>query len=238
MSSNAVPVHGLDRRRLQAAHRYTRAITVAMVHSVREPVGRARRAYGIHSVSLVTHRRIGILGNTPCSTVTAGSGPHPPGSPDRRVGRHICDPAAARQPMPRPSPAAASGGVVGRLRAPGTAARESLRGRVSRRAPAATRTGCAVNGAAHDWGRTGNRFVRQALPPLLHFSSSCAVIVRPLCVLAEVPWSRFGHAYGSGSDVPGLLARVRSADAEVARGALRRLGAVSSTREQSAPLPR
>ncbi|WP_235488162.1 hypothetical protein [Streptomyces roseoverticillatus] len=32
----------------------------------------------------------------------------------------------------------------------------------------------------------------------------------------EVPWSRFGHAYGSGHDVPALLTRLRSQDTEVA----------------------
>lgn len=41
----------------------------------------------------------------------------------------------------------------------------------------------------------------------------------------EVPWSRFGHAYGSGEDVPALLARLRSADAEVAGRALELLWA-------------
>ncbi|MFD9162176.1 hypothetical protein ACFVZ8_09240 [Streptomyces sp. NPDC059558] len=40
--------------------------------------------------------------------------------------------------------------------------------------------------------------------------------------LDEVPWSRFGHAYGSADDVPGLLARLRS-DAEAADHALGRL---------------
>ncbi|CAL9654794.1 hypothetical protein SUDANB176_06750 [Streptomyces sp. enrichment culture] len=39
----------------------------------------------------------------------------------------------------------------------------------------------------------------------------------------EVPWRRFGHAYGSGDDVPELLVRLRSTDAEVARDALRHL---------------
>lgn len=38
-----------------------------------------------------------------------------------------------------------------------------------------------------------------------------------------VPWSRFGHAFGSGHDVPELLTRMRSPDAEVADQALNRL---------------
>jgi hypothetical protein len=41
----------------------------------------------------------------------------------------------------------------------------------------------------------------------------------------EVPWSRFAHAYGPGTDVPELLIRLRSADAAVAERALRQLGA-------------
>ncbi|MBL1083655.1 hypothetical protein JK359_17050 [Streptomyces actinomycinicus] len=40
----------------------------------------------------------------------------------------------------------------------------------------------------------------------------------------EVPWHRFGHAYGSADDVPELLARLRSADSAVAGDALRQLG--------------
>ncbi|MFD9407011.1 hypothetical protein ACFWBN_08280 [Streptomyces sp. NPDC059989] len=39
----------------------------------------------------------------------------------------------------------------------------------------------------------------------------------------EVPWSRFGHAHGSGDDVPELLARLRSPDAEPAGQALGQL---------------
>ncbi|WP_405828221.1 hypothetical protein [Streptomyces sp. NBC_01176] len=39
----------------------------------------------------------------------------------------------------------------------------------------------------------------------------------------EVPWSRFGHAYGSGHDVPGLLTELRSPDAESVGQALSRL---------------
>ncbi|NNN32171.1 hypothetical protein HLK59_17735 [Streptomyces sp. S3(2020)] len=41
----------------------------------------------------------------------------------------------------------------------------------------------------------------------------------------DVPWSRFGHAYGSGDDVPSLLARLRSADAKAAGRALEQLWA-------------
>ncbi|MFJ2753191.1 hypothetical protein [Streptomyces sp. NPDC087297] len=40
--------------------------------------------------------------------------------------------------------------------------------------------------------------------------------------LDEVPWSRFGHAYGPADDIPGLLVRLRS-DAEAADHALGRL---------------
>jgi hypothetical protein len=40
-----------------------------------------------------------------------------------------------------------------------------------------------------------------------------------------VPWGRFGHAYGPGDDVPGLLAQVRSSNAEVVQAALRELWA-------------
>ncbi|WP_330234536.1 hypothetical protein [Streptomyces sp. NBC_00566] len=39
-------------------------------------------------------------------------------------------------------------------------------------------------------------------------------------LLDEVAWSRFGHAYGSGHDVPERLTRLRSDDAETARLAL------------------
>ncbi|MGW9370884.1 hypothetical protein ACWGVR_12875 [Streptomyces xanthophaeus] len=41
--------------------------------------------------------------------------------------------------------------------------------------------------------------------------------------LEEVPWSRFGHAYGSGQDVPEQLEGLRSPDSESAEWALRRL---------------
>ncbi|MFK0258566.1 hypothetical protein [Streptomyces sp. NPDC090445] len=40
---------------------------------------------------------------------------------------------------------------------------------------------------------------------------------------ADVPWHRFGHSHGSGDDVPELLARLRSADAEAAGRALGQL---------------
>ncbi|MEU3668521.1 hypothetical protein [Streptomyces virginiae] len=39
-------------------------------------------------------------------------------------------------------------------------------------------------------------------------------------LLEEVAWSRFGHAYGSGHDVPERLSRLRSRDAETAGPAL------------------
>lgn len=39
----------------------------------------------------------------------------------------------------------------------------------------------------------------------------------------EVPWRRFGHAYGTGDDVPELLSVLRSDDADAAGDALRRL---------------
>lgn len=41
----------------------------------------------------------------------------------------------------------------------------------------------------------------------------------------DVPWARFGHAYGPGNDVPELLARLRSGDAEAGQDALAHLSA-------------